>query len=144
VVARRAATGGRPVEVPGLILRSMRPRQWAKNGVVLVGLIFARELIHPEQVARALAAVLLFSLVSGAVYLANDLLDVEKDRLHPTKRHRPLASGRLSPAVAMVTAGAIAVLGLGAAFALSPGFGVVLVTYLALQAITLRNMRILM
>jgi 4-hydroxybenzoate polyprenyltransferase len=128
---RVASAGG----APALLLRSMRPRQWTKNGVVLLALVFARELGRPDQVARAVAAVLIFCLVSGAVYIANDLLDVEKDRVHPTKRQRPIASGRLSPSVAAVAAGAIVLGSLAAAFALSPAFGAVTAGYLALQGL---------
>ena len=117
------------------LLVSLRPRQWPKNAVVLVGLVFARELGQPEQVLRATLGALLFCLLSGAVYLVNDLLDVAKDRLHPIKRTRPLASGQLSP----LTAGVFAVLlvagTLGAAFRLSPAFAAVALGYLGLQAL---------
>jgi 4-hydroxybenzoate polyprenyltransferase len=115
------------------LLLSMRPRQWPKNAVVLVGLVFARELGDPTQVARAVTAALLFCLLSGAVYLVNDLRDADKDRLHPTKRLRPIASGALAPSVAAVAAAAFVVGGLGAAFWLSPAFGAVALAYLALQ-----------
>ena len=117
------------------LLQSMRPRQWPKNGVVLVGLVFARELGRPDLVLRAVAAAVLFCLLSGAVYLINDLLDVPKDRLHPVKRSRPLAAGRLSPVVAWVAAGCAIVGGLLAAYALSPAFCGVAAGYLGLQAL---------
>jgi 4-hydroxybenzoate polyprenyltransferase len=121
-------------EMPGLLLRSMRPRQWTKNGVVLIGLVFARELGTPVQVARALVALVVFCIVSGAVYIANDLIDLEKDRVHPTKRARPLASGRLPVEVGVVAAVCLVTIGLIAAFALSTEFFAIVVTYLALQA----------
>jgi 4-hydroxybenzoate polyprenyltransferase len=121
-------------EIPGLLLRSMRPRQWTKNGVVLIGLIFSRELGTPTETAKAFLALLTFCIVSGAVYVANDLLDLEKDRMHPTKRRRPLASGRLPVEVAIIAAGCLVILGLLAALALSKGFFAVVVAYLALQA----------
>jgi 4-hydroxybenzoate polyprenyltransferase len=119
--------------VAGLLL-SLRPRQWTKNGVVLIGLVFARELGRPDQVARGVLAMALFCLLSGAVYLFNDLLDIEKDRLHPTKRRRPLPSGRLSPTVALTAAAGLFVGGIVVALALSPPFAVVAAGYLALQA----------
>lgn len=117
-----------------LLVRSMRPRQWPKNAVVLVGLVFARELGRPDLVGRALAATAIFCLLSGAVYLINDLLDVEMDRHHPTKRDRPLASGRLPAGVAWAAAAALVAGGLAASFALSSAFGGVAGGYLALQA----------
>ena len=91
-----ARSGGLGATARALVV-SLRPRQWPKNAVVLVGLVFARELGQPEQVLRAVLGAFLFCLLSGAVYLVNDLLDVEKDRRHPLKRNRPLASGQLSP-----------------------------------------------
>jgi 4-hydroxybenzoate polyprenyltransferase len=122
-------------ETPWLLFMGMRPRQWPKNGVVLVALLFAQQLGQPGQTLRALTAALLFCLLSGAVYLVNDLLDLEKDRLHPVKRCRPLASGRLSPAVAWVTAMVLAVGSLAGAAALSAGFGAVAAGYLGLQTL---------
>jgi 4-hydroxybenzoate polyprenyltransferase len=112
----------------------MRPRQWTKNGVVLIGLVFARELGDASQVRRALVAMALFCAFSGAVYLFNDLADVSKDRLHPTKRRRPLPSGQLSPVVAGVAGLTLIVGGLAAAAALSPAFAAVAASYLLLQA----------
>ncbi|HOX25253.1 MAG TPA: UbiA prenyltransferase family protein [Candidatus Krumholzibacteria bacterium] len=74
---------------------SLRPRQWTKNLVLLAGVIFAQELRDPASALRALAACLIFCVASGAVYVFNDLADIEQDRLHPYKRLRPIASGRL-------------------------------------------------
>lgn len=136
----RAASGAavRPgglTDTAGALLRAMRPRQWPKNAVVLVGLVFARELDEPLQVVRGVLATLLFCLLSGAVYLVNDLLDVDKDRLHPVKRYRPLASGRLSPTAATIAVAIMLVGGVGAALLLSPPFAAVAAGYLALQAL---------
>ena len=85
----------------------MRPHQWVKNSFVLAPLIFAQELTNPSSLARAVAATLLFCAVSGAVYLMNDVLDVEKDRTHPTKRNRPIPSGRLPVKVARSASAAL-------------------------------------
>ena len=131
-LAQVRSTGA--TQIPALLLRSMRPRQWTKNGVVLIGLVFARDLGNPEQVARALLALVIFCLVSGAVYLANDLIDLDKDRLHPTKRRRPLASGRLPVEVAVVATVGLVLVGLLASYALSVPFLVAVVAYFALQA----------
>jgi 4-hydroxybenzoate polyprenyltransferase len=124
-----------PLESLVLLVRSMRPRQWPKNGAVLFALVFALELSRPQYVARAVAAALLFCVLSGAVYLFNDLRDAEKDRLHPRKRLRPIASGRLHPAAAALAAPLLAAGALWGAFALDPAFGWIGAGYLALQAL---------
>jgi 4-hydroxybenzoate polyprenyltransferase len=74
-------------------LRLLRPHQWLKNGFVLVGLLFAHAWNDADLVLKALAATAAFCLLSSSVYVFNDLIDREQDRLHPQKRHRPLASG---------------------------------------------------
>ena len=113
------------------VLLSLRPRQWVKNFFVFAGLIFSQSLFTP-LVWPALAAFAIFCALSGAVYLFNDLADMEKDRLHPTKRRRPIASGALSvPAGAAI--GVLTLVGsLVAAYALSARFGVVATVYAAL------------
>ena len=123
------------------LLESLRPRQWPKNAVVLVGLVFSLEVRQPPQVARAVAATLLFCLLSGAVYLLNDLLDADKDRRHPLKRARPIAAGRLAPPLAAGAAAAALAVGLGAALRLSPAFAAVALAYLAVQAAYLGGLK---
>lgn len=134
-----SVTAGHPASRPGGpllgVLRSMRPRQWTKNGVVMVGVVFARELDQPDQVLRAALATIIFCLLSGAVYLANDLVDMARDQLHPTKRFRPLASGELSPRIAVAVTGLIVSLSLIGAFLISPGFCVVATSYVLIQAL---------
>jgi 4-hydroxybenzoate polyprenyltransferase len=83
---------------------ALRPRQWTKNLLVFAGLVFAGRLLDLFSDARAMLAFAVFCLVSGVVYIFNDLADVEQDRLHPTKRWRPLASGRLKPGIARLMA----------------------------------------
>jgi len=82
------------------LLEALRPKQWTKNLLLFAGVMFSRSLGEPEMVLRAFAGFLAFSLLSGTVYLLNDLQDVEADRLHPRKRLRPIASGRLPVGVA--------------------------------------------
>ena len=77
-------------------LRLLRPHQWLKNAFVLVGLLFGHAWNQPDIVLKALAATAAFCLLSSSVYIFNDLMDREQDRLHPQKRHRPLASGTIS------------------------------------------------
>ncbi len=115
------------------LLKSMRPRQWAKNVFVFVALFFDRKLTDPESVLRTLAAFVLLCLMSSAVYLMNDLADIENDRQHPTKKNRPLAAGQLSPVVAAIAAAVLAVGSLMAGFILSTGLGWVLLLYLLIQ-----------
>ena len=94
---------------------SLRPAQWSKNLFVVAPLVFARELFDPELLMRAALAFVLFSAASSSVYLVNDLRDRAKDRLHPLKRLRPIASGELSAGVAAVAAAVLAIAALGGA-----------------------------
>ena len=113
------------------LLASLRPRQWVKNLFVFAGVIFSQQLLTP-RVWPALAAFAIFCGLSGAIYLFNDVADVEKDRLHPSKRLRPIASGAL-PIGAATGAGAVLLAGcLAAAFRLGPAFGLVALSYGAL------------
>jgi 4-hydroxybenzoate polyprenyltransferase len=82
-------------ELTVAVLQSLRPTQWTKNLILLAGVIFAQQFTDPAAVVRAVAACLVFCLASGAVYILNDIKDIEQDRLHPHKRRRPVASGRL-------------------------------------------------
>lgn len=82
------------------LLKTLRPRQWIKNLFVAVPLMYGQRLTDPTSLMITAGAVALFCLISGCVYILNDLVDIEKDRAHPKKRHRPIPSGRLSEAVA--------------------------------------------
>jgi 4-hydroxybenzoate polyprenyltransferase len=113
------------------ILEAMRPRQWAKNLFVFAGLLFAQKLFTPLT-ALAVAAFAVFCALSGAMYLLNDVADREKDRLHPRKRERPVASGRLSVPTAVAAAALLLVVALAAAVAISWPFAAVAVAYAGL------------
>jgi len=115
------------------LIEAMRPKQWAKNIFIFAPLVFDQKLFHPTYLARTVAGFVLLCLVSGAVYLMNDLVDAEKDRQHPRKRNRPIASGRLSPRLALAAAVLIPLVGLPLGFLLDPLFGGILLGYLALQ-----------
>ncbi|MFN3762876.1 MAG: decaprenyl-phosphate phosphoribosyltransferase [Anaerolineae bacterium] len=115
------------------LIEAMRPKQWAKNIFVFAPLVFDLKLFHPVYLARTLAGFVLLCLISGAVYLINDLADAEKDRQHPRKRNRPIASGRLSPRLALTAAVLIPLVGLPAGFRLDPLFGAILAVYFVLQ-----------
>jgi 4-hydroxybenzoate polyprenyltransferase len=97
-----------PAEAParreGLVVaavRALRPKQWTKNAAVLAPLVFAHKALVPGLVLKALAATVGFCLLSSAVYVFNDLADREKDKLHPIKRLRPIASGSLGTGAAV-------------------------------------------
>lgn len=111
----------------------MRPRQWTKNGFAFVALFFDGKLIDMTSVLHSLAAFVLLCLMSSAVYIMNDLADIESDRRHPIKRKRPLPSGRLSPQLARFAAVLFAVGSLSVGFLLRPAFGWILLAYLAIQ-----------
>jgi 4-hydroxybenzoate polyprenyltransferase len=83
-------------------LRLARPQQWVKNGFVLPGLIFGHALGEPDKVVAALVATAAFCLMSSAVYAMNDCFDRERDREHPDKRLRPIASGAVSVRAAVI------------------------------------------
>jgi 4-hydroxybenzoate polyprenyltransferase len=120
---------------------SLRPRQWTKNAALLAPLLFSTRATDPESVARALAGVVAFCLVSGAVYLANDVVDRERDQLHPQKRLRPVASGALAPRTAAVAAALVAAGGLAVSAALGPAFLACAAGYVALQAVYVAQLR---
>ena len=85
----------------GPVLVSLRPEQWTKNLVLLAALAFSKHLFETGPLLRALLALALFCGLSGAVYLVNDVADRDRDRMHPLKRLRPVASGALSPRTAV-------------------------------------------
>jgi 4-hydroxybenzoate polyprenyltransferase len=123
------------------ILVSLRPRQWVKNLFVFGGLVFSHRLFT-ASLWPALGAFAIFCALSGAIYLLNDVADRDKDRLHPRKRERPIASGLLPAPAALAAAGVLIVAGLGAAAALSPGFAIVALAYvglLSLYSVTLKH-----
>ena len=89
-------------EMQGLI-KLVRPKQWVKNSFVFAPLIFASEFLHLDSIYSTLLAAFLFCLAASAVYIVNDLQDIEKDRIHPEKsKKRPLASGQVSPQSAII------------------------------------------
>jgi len=127
---------GRPpgaLTLPVALVRSCRPEQWTKNLLVLAALVFARKFLEPLAVAKAVAALVLFCVVSSAVYLLNDVRDAEADRQHPLKRLRPVASGALPSQVALLAAASLAAIALAGGFLLQPVFGFVVLGYLVLQ-----------
>ena len=121
------------MSLPRALLVSLRPHQWTKNLFVLAALAFSKHLFDGDAVALAALAFATFCGLSGAVYLVNDLVDLERDRLHPRKRTRPIASGTLPVPTARAAAAVLLALGLLAAWGLGPGFFACALSYLALN-----------
>jgi 4-hydroxybenzoate polyprenyltransferase len=115
------------------LLKTMRPRQWTKNGFVFAALLFDRRIDHLPSVQDTLIAFVLLCLLSSAVYIMNDLADIKSDREHPIKRSRPLPSGELKPMPAAVASILLAAGSLSAGFIVAPLFGLILVVYLLIQ-----------
>jgi len=112
------------------LIESMRPKQWIKNGIIFAALVFDVQLFLVQPFLRTLAGFVVMCVLSSSVYLFNDLADIEKDRLHPKKRLRPLASGRLNKNVALATAVILPLVALPVSFVLQWGFGLVACAYL--------------
>ncbi len=102
------------------IVALMRPKQWIKNVLVFAGLVFAGRLNEPEFVVQAVLAFVVFCVLSSGIYVFNDLLDVEKDRLHPEKASRPIASGRVGKGAALALALVLWIAGGALAWKLGP------------------------
>ncbi|HEX3594660.1 MAG TPA: decaprenyl-phosphate phosphoribosyltransferase [Polyangiaceae bacterium] len=115
----------------GGLIKTIRPHQWVKNVFVLAPVFFAKDLFDSRLVLRAAGAFGVFCLLAGAVYTINDIADAEADRLHPVKRFRPIASGRVSVHAARILAATLVVLGLaGALYGPLPFFGVAALYFL--------------
>lgn len=121
-----------PSRVPAVI-RAVRPRQWIKNVLVLSAPLAAGRLFEEPVLRASVLAFVAFCLVSGAVYVINDIHDVEEDRLHPKKRFRAIPSGDLSIRAAWVLALVIGIIGLAIGFLTSIPLGATLIVYLLLQ-----------
>ncbi len=111
----------------------IRPVQWIKNSVVLAALVFAGEMTKTSSVKLALAATAVFCLLSSAVYIFNDLIDREKDKQHPTKKMRPIASGRVSVGQATTLLAVFLVAGLAAAWFIGKMFLLVAAGFIVLN-----------
>lgn len=112
----------------------MRPRQWPKNAFVFAGLVFDGTLENLlSRVGNVLLAFVLLCFMSSSVYIMNDLVDIESDRQHPTKRNRPLPAGTLSPRLALIACIIFSIGSLAAGFFLSINFGFILLAYLLIQ-----------
>ena len=128
--------------ISGLI-KSLRPKQWTKNGFIFAALVFDVKLFQPELFLKTLAGFILLCFISGTVYLINDLVDIEKDRAHPVKKNRPIPSGEVPMKVAIAAAIILPVVCLPVSYWLDPIFGIIITGYLILQtaySFILKNM----
>jgi len=116
-----------------LIFKTMRPKQWSKNLLLFAALIFSQNLLNSAMLGETIIAFIIFCLLSGSVYILNDLLDLQQDRAHPRKSKRPLASGRLKPSIAIISGIVLVVLSLTNAFWLNTSFALVALGYFILQ-----------
>lgn len=126
------ASGGAGGRLLALI-ETLRPKQWTKNLIIFTALVFDVKLLQAPSLARATAAFAIFCLLSGSIYLINDRLDVEKDRAHPAKRHRPVATGRLPAGWAGAAVFVLWLVALPASLVLGPRFLAVALGYLAVM-----------
>jgi 4-hydroxybenzoate polyprenyltransferase len=115
------------------VIKSMRPKQWAKSIFVFTALVFDRKLLHPDALLRTLAGAVLFSLLASSIYIFNDISDRESDRSHPEKKHRPIASGALPVQAAWAAGIGLAVISLILAFLLERDFLILSLVYIALN-----------
>jgi 4-hydroxybenzoate polyprenyltransferase len=112
-----------------------RPWQYTKNLILFAGLVFAHHLLDPGYLTRSLAAFASFCLLSSFIYVLNDLVDLERDRKHPRKRNRPLASGRLSRGVGIAWCGALLLAGAALSYWLGPHFWAVSAAFVVLNVL---------
>jgi 4-hydroxybenzoate polyprenyltransferase len=114
------------------LLKTMRPRQWSKNAVLFAGLVFDRQFTpgHLPAILHTTAGFIIFCILSGIVYIINDVADVDADRQHPDKRLRPIASGKLPIPFALAAAGVMLLAIIPLAYALSPTFALIALAFL--------------
>lgn len=113
------------------LVKMIRPQQWVKNLFVLFPVVFAQKLLDRDRVLSAAAGFACFCFLASAVYILNDLIDIEADRAHPVKKNRPIASGKVSRNAAIVVMAVFAVGSLAAAWLISPWFLATAAGYLA-------------
>ncbi|OHB39753.1 MAG: phosphoribose diphosphate--decaprenyl-phosphate phosphoribosyltransferase [Planctomycetes bacterium RIFCSPLOWO2_12_FULL_39_13] len=128
------------------IFLSMRPEQWIKNFFVFTALLFSKNLLNLSKDIDALVGFIIFCMITGCSYIINDLVDLEKDKLHPTKSQRPIASGRLNKTTAIKITTIICLVSLSFAFYINSFFGIIVLTYFLLNigySIYLKNIVII-
>ena len=117
------------------LIVALRPRQWTKNGLLFIALAFTLNLQQPGLVVRSVVAFACFCAVSSAGYLLNDVVDVDADRSHPTKRLRPIAAGQMAVPFALGLGVALAAIGVAGGFVINPLLGLLTLAYGLLTAV---------
>lgn len=117
------------------LIRTMRPRQWTKNVLIYAGLVFDQQLFIPDAFLRVTLSYVLLCLVASTIYIINDLVDIERDRQHPTKRNRPIPSGQLPVSLAIAAAIILPIIALGTSALYSTNFTIILVLYFVLHVL---------
>lgn len=115
------------------LLKTMRPKQWTKNAPIFAALVFDRQMTNLPAVLVTIAGFFAFCMLSGVVYIINDIADADSDRLHPDKCHRPIASGELPVPAAITAVVVLVVMIFPFAYWLSPAFAGVALVYLLLN-----------
>lgn len=116
------------------IIKTLRPKQWTKNGFIFAALIFDVKLFQVEPLLKTALGFILLCLISGAVYLVNDLVDIEKDKQHPTKKNRPIPSGQVPLNIAITAAAILPAICLPLSYLLLDyTFGLIVTGYFLLQ-----------
>ena len=115
------------------IIRLARPAQWLKNGILLAPLVFAGEMTHQSKIITAVFATAIFCLLSSAIYVFNDIKDCDKDKLHPLKKERPIASGEISKGAASVFMLVLVIAGLGLSWTINVNFFIIAAVFVALN-----------
>ncbi|MBA3856809.1 MAG: decaprenyl-phosphate phosphoribosyltransferase [Cyanobacteria bacterium PR.3.49] len=128
-----AAESTNPAEKIRLILKLIRPKQWAKNLIVFAPALFSGKIFEPATFSAAAMCFVAFSLCASSVYVVNDVLDCKSDRLHPKKKNRPIASGKISPSLAMFIGVLCAAGALAVGFLVRPTVDVFLLVYFVLM-----------
>jgi len=117
------------------LIKLIRPTQWLKNGIIVLALVFAGELTHIGKIEISIIAIIIFCLLSSAVYTFNDLIDKEQDRQHPLKKSRPIASGRIKTGLALIIIILLSGCGLAGAWFLNLHFFYAALAFLGLNAL---------
>jgi 4-hydroxybenzoate polyprenyltransferase len=115
------------------LIKAMRPKQWVKNILIFAAVVFDRKIGYPTALLSTIAGVLLFSLIASAIYLINDISDIEADQNHPIKKNRAIASGDLSIPAARMAAVLLLVVSFPLGYLLSPGFALICLVYFILN-----------
>lgn len=128
-----AAESSDPMERIRLVIKLIRPKQWAKNLIVFAPALFSGKIFEPATFSAAALCFIAFCMCASAVYVVNDVLDCKSDRLHPKKKNRPVASGKISAPFALCLGVICAVCALCVGFAIRPSVDIFLLVYFVLM-----------